>query len=66
MRGVRAGWFPYYLAAVLLHAVFNAFAVLSEVIEGDMIVLIGLLAALILAVGMFAWLRLSVRIMDRR
>lgn len=65
MQGVRMSWLPYYLAAVLLHAVFNGFAVLSEVVEEELIVLLGLAAALVLAVGMFLWLRRSVQVMDR-
>ncbi|MCG7845384.1 MAG: PrsW family intramembrane metalloprotease [Methanomassiliicoccales archaeon] len=65
VRGIKVGWLPYYLAAVLLHAMFNAFAVSGEVIEGEWVPLIGLVAASVLAIGMFLWMRGSVRSMDR-
>ncbi len=65
-RGTKVSWLPYYLAAVLLHAMFNGFAVAGEVLEGDIVPVIGVLSAMILATGMFIWLRSSVRTMDRQ
>lgn len=64
-KGTKVSWLPYYLAAVLLHAIFNGFAVAGEVIEKEWVPLIGLVAAAVLAIGMFIWTRRSVRIMDR-
>lgn len=63
-RGIKASSLPYYLAAVLLHAVFNGFAVAGEVVESEAVALIGLLAASVLAIGTFLWMRRSVRTMD--
>lgn len=65
MSGIKVGWLPYYLAAVLLHAMFNGFAVAEEVIENEWVPYIGLVAASLLAIGMFLWMRWSVRSMDR-
>jgi RsiW-degrading membrane proteinase PrsW (M82 family) len=64
-KGTKVSWLPYYLAAVLLHAMFNGFAVAGEVIEGEWVPLIGLVAASVLAIGMFIWTRSSVRSKDR-
>jgi len=65
-RGQRTGYLPYYLAAVVLHGLFNGFAVAGEVWDHDAITIIGLLSASVLAVGMFLWMRRRLRIMDRR
>jgi RsiW-degrading membrane proteinase PrsW (M82 family) len=64
-RGIRASWLPYYLAAVLLHALFNGFAVAGEVWDDEATPFIGLVAAGVLAIGMFLLMRSSVRSMDR-
>ncbi|HRU11384.1 MAG TPA: PrsW family glutamic-type intramembrane protease [Methanomassiliicoccales archaeon] len=64
-RGVGASWLPYYLAAVLLHGAFNGFAVAGEVWDHWAIPLIGLIAASVMAVGMFLWMRHRLKAMDR-
>jgi RsiW-degrading membrane proteinase PrsW (M82 family) len=65
-KGTKVSWLPYYLAAVGLHALFNGFAVAGEVWDHEAVSYIGLVAALVLSVGMFLWTRRSVRSMDRR
>jgi RsiW-degrading membrane proteinase PrsW (M82 family) len=65
-RGLRTGYLPYYLAAVVLHGLFNGFAVAGEVWDHEAIPIIGLISATVLAIGMFLWMRRRLRIMDRR
>ncbi|MCX6651442.1 MAG: PrsW family intramembrane metalloprotease [Methanomassiliicoccales archaeon] len=65
-RHIDASWLPYYLAAVLLHALFNGFAVAGEVWDHEAVPFIGLAAASVLVIGMFLWLRRSVRSMDQQ
>lgn len=65
-RGIRVSSLPYYLAAVVLHGLFNAFAVAGEVWDHETIPFIGLISASVLAVGMFLWMRRRLRVMDRR
>jgi len=65
-RGRRTSYLPYYLAAVVLHGLFNGFAVAGEVWDHEAIPFIGLMSASILAIGMFLWMRRRLRIMDRR
>jgi len=65
-RGRKVGYLPYYLAAVVLHGLFNAFAVAGEVWDHEAIPLIGLISASVLAIGMFLWMRRRLLVMDRR
>ncbi|HSA35881.1 MAG TPA: PrsW family glutamic-type intramembrane protease [Methanomassiliicoccales archaeon] len=65
-RGKRTGYLPYYLAAVVLHGLFNGFAVAGEVWDHYAIPIIGLISSTVLAIGMFLWMRRRLRIMDRR
>lgn len=65
-KGRRTGYLPYYIAAVMLHGLFNGFAVAGEVWDHEAIPIIGLLSASVLAIGMFLWMRRRLRIMDRR
>ncbi|MBP7087404.1 MAG: PrsW family intramembrane metalloprotease, partial [Methanomassiliicoccales archaeon] len=65
-RGRRSSYFPFYLAAVVLHGLFNGFAVAGEVWDHEAIPLIGLISASVLAIGMFLWMRRRLRLMDRR
>ena len=64
-RGRRTSYLPYYLAAVVLHGLFNAFAVAGEVWDHEAMPIIGLISATVLAIGMFLWMRRRLRVMDR-
>lgn len=66
MRGGKGHWSQYYLAAVLLHAVFNGMAVASEIVDDRNAAYYGVIGAVALAVGMFWWMKREVRIMDSR
>jgi len=63
-RGIRVSSIQYYLAAVLLHAIFNGFAIAGAVWDNDVVPIISVMAAGALAIGMFLWMRRSVRTMD--
>lgn len=65
-KGRRTSYLPYYLAAVVLHGLFNGFAVAGEVWDHEAIPFIGLISASVLAIGMFLWMRRRLRLMDRR
>jgi len=69
-RFLRVSWIPYFLLAVLLHAVFNLCASLGPLLEttsvGEAGYLIGLIAAITIGVGAFSWSRRKVRSLDRR
>ena len=60
-------WLPYLLVAMLLHAAFNTFAILGDVISvnSDLWALIGLLLAFVLATTAFAIIRKTIRDLDR-
>jgi len=64
-RGIKVSWIPFFLAAVLLHAIFNGFAVAEEVFDDVLVPIVGLIAAFVLVIGMFGWLRRSIQVMDR-
>jgi RsiW-degrading membrane proteinase PrsW (M82 family) len=64
-RGRRTSYLPYYIAAVVLHGLFNGFAVAGEVWDHQAIPIIGLVSATVLAIGMFLWMRRRLRVMDR-
>lgn len=64
-RGRRTSYLPYYIAAVVLHGLFNGFAVAGEVWDHEAIPIIGLMSATVLAIGMFLWMRRRLRITDR-
>lgn len=63
-RFLGRSWFPYYLLAVLLHAVFNLAASSGPFLEGvigEAAYLIGLVVAVTLAIGAFSWSRRKIR-----
>ena len=64
-RGRRSSSLPYYLSAVVLHGLFNGFAVAGEVWDHEAIPFIGLVSASVLAVGTFLWMRRRLQVMDR-
>lgn len=59
---------PYYLGAVAIHSVFNfaaSFGVIYAGTIGDVANLIGLVAALALAIGGISIMRVKIRALDR-
>ena len=63
----RSLW-PYYLGAVLIHSIFNfaaSFGTLYEDRLGDPAYLIGLTAAVVIAVGGITIMRAKIRVLDR-
>jgi len=69
-RFLGVSWIPYYLLAVLLHAIFNLAASLGPLLEttsiGSDAYLIGLVAAVMIGVGAFVWMRRKISIIDIR
>jgi len=66
-RFLGRSWVPYYLLAVLLHGVFNLAASSGPFLEssiGEISYLIGLTAAIALAIGAFSWSRRKIRHID--
>lgn len=64
--GRRVGYLAYFLAAVVLHAAFNAFAVAGEVWDHEAVPFISLVSASVLAIGMFVWTRRRLQTLDGR
>lgn len=68
-RSVRQGksWFPYYLVAVFMHAIFNYFASFGTIYESDLgaeAYLIGLVAAFVIAIIGITMVRAKIRRLD--
>jgi RsiW-degrading membrane proteinase PrsW (M82 family) len=62
-------WAPYYLAAVMMHAIFNfaaSFGVLYSDSLGDLANLVSLIVALTMAFSGIAWVRLRIKYLDTR
>jgi len=68
VRGRHVSWLPYLGVAILLHALFNLFASLGELVPLDPVLfaLIGLVLAFILAAGSFVFIRKRIQELDRR
>lgn len=67
-RFLGRSWVPYYLLAVLLHALFNLAASSGPFLEGSIgetAYLIGLIVAVALALGAFSWSRRKIRHIER-
>jgi RsiW-degrading membrane proteinase PrsW (M82 family) len=63
--GQPKSWIPYYLAAVIIHALFNTLASLSELGGGDQLILLGLFLSFGLVVGIVAYVRAKIKQLDR-
>jgi RsiW-degrading membrane proteinase PrsW (M82 family) len=67
-RFMNKSWLPYYLLAVLLHGIFNLAASSGPLLEGsfgESSYLIGLFAAITLALVAFSWSRRKIRYIER-
>jgi RsiW-degrading membrane proteinase PrsW (M82 family) len=66
-QGARESWLPYLALAMLIHALFNLFASLGDLVQTEEQVafaLIGLLLASSLALGAFLVIRGRIRALD--
>lgn len=65
-QGIESSWLIYLLAAMLLHAVFNLFAILGLLYsDSNTAYLIGLFFGAFLAIYMFGFVRKKIRELDR-
>lgn len=65
LRGVHRSWVPFLLAAMLLHASFNIFAILGVLIPTDTAALLGLGLSFVLAATAFGLMRRKIKQLDR-
>jgi len=67
LRGVERSWLPYLLTAMLMHAVFNLFAILGMLVPSgqDLFSYVGLGLSLVLAVSAFVLMRNKAKQLDR-
>jgi protease PrsW len=67
LRGVNKSWLPYLLVAMLMHALFNLFAIMGTLASSnqDLFSLLGLFLAFLLAASAFIYLRHKAKELDR-
>lgn len=67
-QGQRVSWLPFLGMAMVMHALFNLFASLGELVQVEqaLFALFGLAAALALAIMAFFFIRRRIRELDRR
>ncbi len=63
--GTPKSWIPYYIAAVIIHALFNILASLSELTGSDSLTIIGLIFAFALVIGIVFYVRSRIKQLDR-
>jgi hypothetical protein len=64
---VNKSWLPYLLVAMLMHALFNLFAIMGTLASSnqDLFSLLGLFLAFLLAASAFIYLRHKAKQLDR-